>query len=67
MKNRNTIEDEIDAIRIGLYEETKNMSSSEITLYISNKVKPICDKYGINPIDKPLERKILTKLDDTSI
>ena len=32
----NPIEDELDAIHIELYEETKNMSLSEVTAYIKN-------------------------------
>ena len=34
----NPIEDELDAIRIELYEETKNMSVSEVTAYIKKQI-----------------------------
>ena len=34
----NPIEEELDAIRIELYEETKNMSVSEVTAYIKKQL-----------------------------
>ena len=34
----NSIEDELEAIRIELYEETKNMSASEVTAYIKEQL-----------------------------
>ena len=34
----NPIEDELDTIRIELYEETKNMSASEVTAYIKKQL-----------------------------
>lgn len=43
----NKIENEIDAIRINLYEKTKDMTPSEMTIYLKNKIKTILDQYGI--------------------
>ena len=34
----NTIEEELDTIRIRLYEETKGMSTSEVTAYIKKQL-----------------------------
>ena len=34
----NPIENELDAIRIELYEETKNMSAPEVTAYIKKQL-----------------------------
>ena len=50
MKN-NIVEDELDAIRIELYEQTKNMSSSERIAYLRQLVAPIHKEFGITPID----------------
>jgi hypothetical protein len=33
-----SIEDELDVIRLGLYEETKGMSTSEVTAYIKSQL-----------------------------
>jgi hypothetical protein len=50
MTNKNTIEDELDAIRIKLYEATKEMTLSEKVAYRLNQIKPVCEKYGFKPI-----------------
>jgi hypothetical protein len=34
----NSIEDELDAIRAELYEETRGMSASEVTAYITKQL-----------------------------
>ena len=46
MKN-DTLEDELDAIRFKLYEETKNMSSEERLDYLRKRTAPVLKKYGI--------------------
>jgi hypothetical protein len=56
MKNQNTIEDEIDAIRIALYEETKHMTVKELNAYIKKETAPINEKYGFKPISRVMER-----------
>jgi hypothetical protein len=35
---QDAIENELDVIRLGLYEETKGMSASEVTAYIKNQL-----------------------------
>jgi hypothetical protein len=47
-----SIEDEIDATRIKLYELTKDMTDSEMESYFSDLVAPIYKKYGIKPISR---------------
>jgi hypothetical protein len=46
MKNRNPIEDEIDQIRIDLYEKTKNMSLEEFQDYFATRAEATAKKYG---------------------
>jgi hypothetical protein len=46
MKNPNTIEDEIDAIRIALYEKTKDMTIKEFNEYVEKQTAPIIKKFG---------------------
>ena len=46
MKN-NIVEDELDAIRLALYEQTKGMSPSEMTAYIKKQIAPTIEKYNI--------------------
>ena len=50
MKKRNTIEKDLNAIRISLYEETKNMSPSELTAYIKKQTEPMLEEHGIAPV-----------------
>jgi hypothetical protein len=40
-------EDELDAIRVALYEEIKDMSPSEVTAYFNAKVKPVEREFNI--------------------
>jgi hypothetical protein len=58
MKNNN-IEDELDAIRIKLYEATKNMTTEEIVAYTLNQVKAVCEEFGIKPITKTPQLSIM--------
>ena len=50
MNNYNPIEKELNEIRVLLYEETKNMSPSELTEYIKAQTEPMLKKYGITPL-----------------
>jgi hypothetical protein len=43
-------ENELDAIRLKLYEKTKNMSSEEQIAYLHKLTAPVLKKYGITPI-----------------
>lgn len=51
MRNPNTIENELNKIRVSLYEETKGMSPSEITAYIKSQTTPIHQKYAIHTVN----------------
>jgi hypothetical protein len=52
MKKPNNIENELNQIRAKLYEETKDMSPSEITAYIRRKVAPTHEKYNIQTVSE---------------
>jgi pyruvate formate-lyase activating enzyme-like uncharacterized protein len=47
----NNFEDQLDEIRIKIYEETKRMSKDEIIKSVNSSAQAIADKYGI-PIVK---------------
>ena len=47
MKHTNTFEDELDEIRIKLYEETKDMTPEEHVAYIKALSAPILKEYGL--------------------
>jgi len=55
------VEAEINAIRLQIYEETKDMSPSEYLAYIKAQTAPLHEKYGIRPMslrqDKPGQRQ----------
>jgi DNA-directed RNA polymerase subunit L len=48
MRN-NPVEDELDSIRLSLYEETKAMTDSEITEYIKKQIAPTVTEYNMAP------------------
>jgi len=50
MKKINPVEKEINTIRVKIYEETKDMSPSEMTAYIKRQVAPIHEKYGFQTV-----------------
>jgi hypothetical protein len=56
MKKPNTIEDEIDRIRLNLYEETKHMSTEEYLEYFRRYSELAEKKYGFT-IVKSLDSK----------
>ncbi|MDR1319823.1 MAG: hypothetical protein LBK56_00095 [Gracilibacteraceae bacterium] len=43
----NHVEDELDAVRLALYEETRGMTASEVTAYIKKQIAPTVEKYNI--------------------
>lgn len=49
MTNRvyDDFEDELDAIRLSLYEEVKNMSTDEMLTYIHEQTAPTIKKLGL--------------------
>ena len=47
MKRSNTIEDELDAIRLKLYEQTKDMSPNDFVAFINGSARDALEKQGI--------------------
>ncbi|MDR3164189.1 MAG: hypothetical protein LBU13_01260 [Synergistaceae bacterium] len=52
MKRPNTFEDELDEIRIKLYEETKNMTVKEQVAYFNSLAAPILQEYGLRTLNQ---------------
>ena len=56
-----TFEDELDAIRLRLYEEVKDMTPEEEIAYLKAQVEPLYQEFGIRTSDikpvKPMKRK----------
>ena len=52
MKTPNTIEDELDRIRVDLYEKTKDMTPGEIVAYIRAQVAPVLKEFGIRTVNE---------------
>ena len=46
----NTIEQEINEIRLRIYEETKDMTPAQITEYYKQRTEPIIKKYGLRVV-----------------
>jgi hypothetical protein len=65
MRKPTPVEEEINAIRLALYEEIKDMSPSEMNAYIKKKVAPLEKEFGIHPVKAPppreLEERIVRK------
>jgi hypothetical protein len=62
MKSKNTIENEIDAIRDAICEETKGMSPAEFNEYIRRETAPIIKQYHLRVVKsaKIADQLILT-------
>jgi hypothetical protein len=54
MRQPDTIEDELDKIRVDIYEETKNLSRKEFLEYFRKIGEEAAKKYGFT-IAKPLD------------
>ena len=56
-----TFEDELDAIRLSLYEEVKDMTPEEEIAYLKAQVEPLYQEFGIRTNDlkpvNPIKRK----------
>jgi len=52
MKRANTFEDELDEIRVRLYEETKDMTIKEHVAYINSLAAPIIREYGLKTLNQ---------------
>jgi hypothetical protein len=48
--NYDTFEDELDAIRLEIYEEIKDMTYEERAAYIKAEIAPIHEKYNIRTV-----------------
>jgi hypothetical protein len=46
----NPIEDELDAIRLEFYRETKDMTRSERVAYIREQIAPTLEEYNIRTV-----------------
>ena len=60
-KTLETFEDELDAIRLSLYEEVKDMTPEEEISYLKVQVEPLYQEFGIRTSDlkpvNPIKRK----------
>ena len=52
MMSYSTFEEELDAIRVEIYEEIKNMTHEEKIAYLKAQTEPIHAQYGIRVIDE---------------
>jgi hypothetical protein len=52
MKRSNTFEDELDEIRIELYEETKDMTLDERVTYFKSLAAPVLKEYGLRTLNQ---------------
>jgi len=46
MKSLNTIEDDIDRIRLQIYEETKDLTSAQFVDYFNKSAEALAKQYG---------------------
>jgi len=56
MKTTNTIEREINATRIKIYERTKDMTPRQLTEYYQKNTEDIIKKYGIKVVESAVKR-----------
>jgi hypothetical protein len=57
----NSFEEELDAIRIAIYEKTKDMTPGEEIAYLRAQTDPIHEQYGIRRAKSAAEKgKIIT-------
>jgi hypothetical protein len=56
-EHSNRIQEEIDAIRLALYEETKDMTDQEIDDLIGKEIAPILEQLGLNSVSRIVEQK----------
>ena len=51
MKNRNAIEQEINTIRLNIYEKTKDMTPRQLTEYYRKSGEASAQKYGFRLVE----------------
>jgi hypothetical protein len=61
MKRSDTFEDELDEIRVKLYEETKNMTVEEQVAYFNSLAEPIIQEYGLRTLNQIKEGEQVKK------
>ncbi|MCL1940352.1 MAG: hypothetical protein FWG09_00310 [Synergistaceae bacterium] len=52
MKKADTFEDELDEIRVNLYEEIKDMTTEERVEYLKSLAAPILKEYGLRTVNQ---------------
>jgi hypothetical protein len=52
MTRSNTFEDELDEIRVELYEETKDMTIEERVAYLKSLAAPVLKEFGIRTLNQ---------------
>ena len=52
MKRANTFEDELDEIRVNIYEQTKDMTIDERVIYLKSLAAPVLEEYGLKTLNQ---------------
>ena len=52
MKRVNTFEDELDEIRVKIYEQTKDMTIDERVVYLKSLAAPVLEEYGLKTLNQ---------------
>ena len=52
MKRVNTFEDDLDEIRVNLYEQVKDMTIDERVVYLKSLAAPILKEYGLRTVNQ---------------
>jgi len=55
MKTPNTIEQEVDQIRLRIYEKIKDMTPAQVTEYYKRNTEPIIKQYGFKVVSSAKE------------
>ena len=55
MKKPNTIEDDLDKIRLQIHERTKDMTPAQYVEYIRKRAEPVIKKYGLKVVNRVAE------------
>ena len=56
MNRQNTIEEEVNQIRLQIYEKTKEMTPSQLTEYYMQSTKAIIEEYGFRVVASAKEK-----------
>jgi len=52
MKRFNTFENELDEIRVNIYEQTKDMTIDERVVYLKSLAAPVLKEYGLRTLNQ---------------